>query len=424
MKTVFTSLLYLGAITLLIGCSPESKDIRAQQPLQQESTPAIPTPQDIPSQQFKWITEDGGQSQLEFNPQVDILFITDNSDSMKTAQENLSRNIDRFTEGIVKNKMIDYHIGVASCWDSSDRYLKMKKDPFNKGDLRFVKDASGKYIGKRYFTKTDGGRNSLAATLNIGVTPYEQGGPEIEEFFSPLAAALENTGRGATNEGFFRPDAQLVVIIMTDADDSTSRISPEEMAKTLFDFKGGHQDKVSVYGVLVRPNDPDQFKDWDLRIHPKYHPECFDMTQKVPKNNGTCAGFGPDRLDQFIVAANAQSGTLEQIRSKYIMSILSKNFGSDLGKIGDDITVKTLAKEIFLSQRPRVDSQGQLMVRVRYGTDRQLINGTAQVIPQKSNGGWLYDPENNSVHLSGDIKYNYQEGAHFSVDLIPITLKQ
>ena len=92
--------------------------------------------------------------------------------------------------------------------------------------------------------------------------------------------------------------------------------------------------------------------------------------------------------------------------------------------MGNDITVKTLAKEIFLSQRPRVNDQGQLMVRVRYGTEKDLASGKAQVIPQKAIGGWLYDPENNSVHLSGDIKYNYQDGARFAVDLIPLTLKQ
>ncbi|QDK37361.1 hypothetical protein [Bdellovibrio sp. NC01] len=424
MRTITILSIYLAAFALLSACSPESSEIKAQMPLPQQEQPQIPTYDKVEPQKFDWITEDGGQSQLDFNPQVDILFVMDNSDSMKSAQENLNRNIDRFTAGIVKNKMIDYHIGVVSTWDSSERFAKMKKDSFNIGDLRYVKDLNGKAVNKRYYTKTDGSRLSLASTLAIGVTPYAEGGPEVEEFFSPLAAALENTGRGAANEGFFRDNAQLVVVIMTDADDSTSRISPEQMAKTLIDFKGGKEEKVSVFGVLVRPQDPDQYKDWDLRIHPKYHPECFDMTQKTPKNTGKCTGFGPERLDQLIVAANAQAGTPEQIRSKFIMSIVSKNFGSDLAKIGNDITVKTLEKEIFLSQRPRVDDKGVLKVRVRYGTDKQLAAGKGQIIPQKADGGWLYDPENNSVHLSGNINYEYQEGARFAVDLIPLTLKQ
>ncbi len=416
--------IYLAAFALLSACSPESNDIKAQMPVQEKAKPEVPVYDKVSPQEFKWISEDGGQSQFDFNPQVDILFVMDNSDSMKSAQENLKSNIDRFTAGITKNKMIDYHIGVVATWDSTERFAKMKKDSFNVGDLRYVKDSSGKAVNKRFYTKADGGKNSLAVTIAIGVTPYAEGGPEIEEFFSPVAAAIEKTGRGDVNEGFFRDNAQLVVVIMTDADDSTSRISPEQMAKTLIDFKGGKEEKVSVYGVLVRPSDPDQFKDWDLRIHPKYHPECFDITQKGAKNNGKCTGFGPDRLDQLIVAANANAGTPEQIRSKYIMSILSKSYGTDLAKMGDDITVKTLEKEIFLSQRPRLTQDGQLMVRVRYGTDKELAAGRGQIIPQKQDGGWLYDPENNSVRLSGKINYNYQDGARFAVDLIPLTLKQ
>lgn len=409
-------LLSLSALIFLAACSPESSDFISVEPW--EAPPETPIPQydPIPEQQFNWITEDGGQSHT-FNPQVDILFVTDNSESMKSAQENLSRNIDRFTAKLMSNQMIDYHIGVVSAWDNSDRYAQMKKDSYKIGDLRFVKTSAGKTVNKRFISKSE--KAHLASTLKIGIIPYNQGGPEIEELFSPLAAALENTGRGAINEGFFRPEAQLVVIFLTDADDSTSKISPEQMARILVDFKGGRAEKVAAYGVLVRPEDPDNIKDYDLRIHPKYHPECFDGN----KNNRKCSGFGPQRVEELIVAANSGSGTPEEIRSKYIMSIASKSFGTDLAKMGDDITVKTLAKEIFLTYRPRVDSKtGQLMIRVRYGSSEQLAAGKGQLIPQGSKGGWLYNPEANSVHLSGDINYQYQEGARFAVDLIPLTI--
>lgn len=404
---IFTSALsifFLG----LNACSPESASLSVEKPIYDEPA-QIPQYEYIPPQKFEWISEDGGQSQLDFNPQLDILFVTDNSESMKSAQENLVQNIDRFTAGIVKNKMIDYHIGSISVWDSSERYLKTKKDSYQIGDLRFIKDSKGQNFNRRFITKNE--KKLLASTLNIGVIPYDQGGPEFEEFLSPLSAALDKSGRGAVNDEFFREEAQLVVILLTDADDSSKDIVPEQLAKKLIDFKKGRAEKVAVYGVLVRPRDDDKYKDWDLRIHPKYHPECFDMTGKTPKNNGQCSGFGPTRLEQLIVAANAKVGTPDQIRSKHIMSIVSPKFGEDLGKIGSDIVVKTLKKEIFLSQRPRSDEKGQLMVRVRYGK---------QVIPQKEKGGWLYDPENNTIVLPGDIEYNYSEGARFTVELVPL----
>lgn len=414
MRTLLVAAIYISAYMLLTACSPESATLYVEKPLE-EPPVVIPQYDPIAEQTFTWISEDGGQRQLDFNPQVDILFITDDSDSMRSAQENLSKNMDRFTSGLLKNKMIDYHIGVVSVWDSSERYLKAKKDPFELGDLRFIKNSQGKSANnRRYITKSDGS-SFIAPTLKIGVTPYEQGGPEYEEMFSPLAAALQKTGRGASNEGFFRKDAQLVVIFVTDADDSTANITPEQMARTLIDFKGGKAEKVSVYGVLVKANDPDSVKDWDLRVHPKYHPECFDMTVKTPKNLGICKGFGPERLEQLIVEANKNSGTPDDVRAKHIMAITSPKFGDDLGKIGSDITAKTLAKEIFLSQRPRLEKNGQFMLKVRYGN---------QAIPQQAKGGWLYNPENNSIYLSGDIAYQYVEGARFTVEMVPLTLKK
>lgn len=425
MKNILAFTIYMGALSLFTACAgPESATIEAQQEIVQPAPPVIPKYDAVPEQKFEWITMDGGQSQLDFNPQVDILFISDNSDSMKSTQANLSKNIEKFASGITQNKMIDYHIGVISTWDSSERFAKAKKDKYEMGDLRYVKDRSHKMVDLRYVTKAIRSKIDLAATINIGVVPYAQGGPEVEEFFAPLAASLEKNGRGATNENFFRPDAQLVVIMVTDADDSTSRISPEQMVQLLVDSKSGVSKKVSAYGVLVRASDSDEVKDWALKVHPTYHPECFDMSAKKPKNNGQCKGFGPERLEQFIIAANADAGTPDEIRKKYIIPLTSKNFGNELAQIGSDITVKTLTKEIFLQQRPRFDETSKkIMLRVRYGSASDLAKGKGQLIPQQQVGGWLYNPENNSVRLSGDVKYVYIEGARFAVDLMPVPTK-
>lgn len=414
MRTSFKITALLMATSLFAACSPQTASMSAQQAIPQATPPTFET---IREQKAGWITEDGGQSQLDFNPQVDILFVTDNSDSMKSAQANLVRNIDKFADGIAKNRMIDYHIGVVSTWDSSERFATTKKDQYGIGELRFIKDSKQSY-NKRFVTRDE--KSLLASTLDIGVAAFADGGPENEEFFSPLLAALDKSGNGQSNDGFFRPEAQLVVIFMTDADDSNSNLSVEEIDRKLVDFKGGRRDKLSVYGVLVKAGDDDQYKDWALRIHPKYHPECFDTTKKTPVRNSNpkCkVGFGPERIEQLIVNANQGSDlTAQQIKDKYIMSIISRNFGTDLTNIGADIKVRTMAKEIFLTRGVPVVEGGVIQIRVRYGTPDELAAGKGQIIPQ-GDKGWRYSPDQNSIRLSGDVNYQYKEGARFAVDL-------
>ncbi|MBX2988663.1 MAG: hypothetical protein KF802_12270 [Bdellovibrionaceae bacterium] len=424
-------LLSVSALTGLSACAPEATDMyhspriteyqAPQQPELPKDTILNIKPEKKPTFENpkpKWITIDGGGRQFDFNPNIDILFVVDDSDSMKSAQENLSNNINSFVAGLQKNRMINYNIGVISVWDSTDRYYKAnsgKSDSYQIGELRRIKDEKNQYLKARFVTRFKNNEKILASTLKIGVTPYEQGGPETEEVFSPLSAALKKGGRGAVNEGFFREDAALVVVVVTDADDASASISAEQMAQELFDFKGGRKDRVSVYGVLVSQADADEKKDWGLRVHPRYHPECFDTVKGQPKNNGKCRnGFGPTNLENFIVLANPSSGSTQEIRQKHIKSLTKKSFGSDLSKIGSDITMKALEKEIYLDQRPLFNDKG-VMIEVRYGTPEALAQGKGQLIPQKRVGGWHYDPENNSVRLAGSVVYEYVEGARFSL---------
>jgi hypothetical protein len=420
-KTLSISSLSLVSLLVLAACSPESTTMVVTPPIPVQAKPAGST---VARQQQGWLTEDGGQSQMEFNPQLDILFVIDNSDSMRAAEANLFSSIDRFAAGFMtKNPIIDYHIGVISTWDSSERFAKNKKDPYQIGELRLVKDGNEQTNNKRFLTRADN-KSLLASTLKIGVASYADGGPETEEFFSPVSAALDKSGHGAVNDGFFRDDSQLVVVFLTDADDASSQLTPEQMKKKLVDFKGGRADKVSVYGALVRKSDSDSLKDWDLRRVKRYHPECFDS--KNPPE-GCRTGFGPDRMEALISLSNSEPGSPSEILKNHTMSIVSKNFGNDLASIGANITEKTLAKVIPLSQLPAIDKKtGAPLIQVRYGTPDQLAQQKGTVIPSSKKGGWLYDSENNTLHLSGDIRA-YEDaapGSRFAIDLVPVTIAQ
>lgn len=416
MRTPILFAALLMATSLLAACSPQTASMVTSPHYEQPPEPSFPDVNEVKAQ---WTTEDGGERDFEFNPQVDILFVTDNSDSMRTAQANLVKNIDKFSDGLVKNTQIDYHVGVISTWDNSERFATQKKDPYGIGELRFLKNSKNESSNQRFVTRKE--QNFLASTLDIGVAALSDGGPENEEFFAPLMAALDKSGNGAPNDGFFRPEAQLVVILLTDADDSNKDITVKSVVDKLVEFKDGKKEKISVYGALVKASDNDTYKDWALKVHPKYNPRCFDMTKKVPVQNGLCKnGIGPERLEGFILNMNAKVGvTPKEVREKYIMSIISKNFGSDLARIGSDIKVKVLTKEIFLTNVPVVENY-QLQLRVRYGTPKELAAGKGQIVPQTENGGWMYNAESNSVRVSGD---KLIAGARFAVDLKAVIIK-
>lgn len=447
MNTPKLVLLSLIPIALLAqACAPaesknyygrrENPDVRVdvkQEPKKDDTLadPQAPAPT-IEKPRLKWTTLDGGRREFDFKPQTDILFVIDNSDSMKEEQDNLSRNINRFAQDLRKNRLIDYHIGVVSVWDRSERSIA--KATHKLGELRQVKNAAGRTGKARFITKARSDDALLAPTLKIGVMPYAAGGPETEEIFSPLSEALKKTGRGDTNEGFFREEAQLVVVIVTDADDKTPNTEPEQMAEELIQFKGGNKNLVTVYGVFTKKNDPDAVKDWMLRIHPQYHPECFEkVTVNVPargrvkattrvetKNNGTCKGFGPERLEQFLQFANPNLPTSE-VSKQRILSLNQADYGKDLAKIGSDIAIRAMEKTISLPYRPMADEKGNILVRVRYGLPEQLARGGGVKIAYGTKG-WTYNASMNSIEIAGNAVTQLIENARFAVDMATYSL--
>jgi hypothetical protein len=425
-------------LTLALGCAPPNADIVGRVDIPQApntiTQPELPpdvrvteqseTRPTAPAPQLRWITLDGGAQKWELNPKVDLLFVIDDSDSMREEQDNLSRNINRFVEGFGRNRMIDFQIGVTSVWDSTPRYLSTNKSGYSVGELRKIPGAQPGQPERRFLTRSQGFESILARALKIGVTPMAQGGPEVEEVFSPISEAIKKSAPGAPNAGFMRSEAQLVVITVTDAEDGSASLTPEQLASQLVDAKGGRKELLSAYGVLVKSSDPDSVKDWGLRIHPRYQPQCFRTdAQGRPSTtqNGRCTtGFGPERIERFILLANSDAGSPAEIRSKHIMSLNQADFGRDLARIGSDISAKALKTDIHLDQVPRVEN-GRILMRVRYGSPEALAKGQGQVIPMQARGGWLYDPEAKAIRLSGDISYQYQPGARFAVDMVPLT---
>src|SRR5947209_3325762 len=76
----------------------------------------VPPPAPVPTD--KVINSANGET---FEPKVDILFVIANDTSMFTYQPNLINNAAQFTAEIIKNKILDYHIGVTSAMGTNQR---------------------------------------------------------------------------------------------------------------------------------------------------------------------------------------------------------------------------------------------------------------------------------------------------------------
>jgi hypothetical protein len=164
------------------------------------------------------------------NRNVDILFVVDNSDSMKEEQDNLAKNFPIFINVLnsIEGGLPSVHIGVVSsdlgippwqadqCSGNGDQGL-LQSTP--RGNCTGPEDP---YIYDVLLANGQRDRNytgDLAATFSciakLGIT-----GCGAEMHLESMKLALD--GSRPENQGFLRQDAYLAIIIMGDEDDCST----------------------------------------------------------------------------------------------------------------------------------------------------------------------------------------------------------
>jgi len=134
----------------------------------------------------------------------DILFIIDDSISMEEEQTNLSNNFSAFGQFLFGSD-IDYHIGVV------------------RGDLSTTNPDYpdyGKLTGTPPFVdpSTPNGQSAVTATVNsLG----DNGNGVCESGMEATYRALTEPLLSGANAGFYRGDAMLTVVMITDENDQT-----------------------------------------------------------------------------------------------------------------------------------------------------------------------------------------------------------
>lgn len=278
-------------------------------------------------------------SDLEyFTPKVDILFVIDNSPSMNEAQTNLRENAYRFADALSKVAILDYHVGVLS----TDMAACSTQCGILQGFPRYVEKTTPNLV------------QVLSNKMILGT-----GGSAYEMMFSPVIAALSPRLENFENLGFYRQDAFLAVIFVTDAEEQSS-FTPQSALNFLVQKKGDAR-KVLGYGVIRKLAEEDICKGQ----------ESLD-----------------DKLETFlsiVVNGNASQDN--------VLSLCDPDWGLKLAEFAKDI-VKRSSGSVKLKVLPKPST-----IQVAYGT---------QEIPNDVMNGWTYRSSSNTIELGPNIIWTTQ----------------
>lgn len=197
---------------------------------------------------------------ISYDPSVDVVIVVDDSERMKFHHETTIEAIDKMTDSFVRNVRLNFRLGAVSVWDherfSDPEILAQRKTELPKRGrllpLRdsngFLTDEEGEIIGPNFIDRnTKNYVEIIKETLKVEITDRDYGGPEFESLFTPVIDAL----KPEVNPDFFRPDAELLVVIfISDANDE-SPLTASQFYTDLLRAKGGDSRRVLIYSFMV-----------------------------------------------------------------------------------------------------------------------------------------------------------------------------
>lgn len=242
---------------------------------------------------------------LDSAPKVDILFVIDNSASMRDEQLKLGDRLSSFVDSL---NNVDWQIGITTTDTSSGEFgLKGSLVPLH---------GLNQYI----LTKNTPDYEEVFANTVVRPEGVNCGSncPSLVE--RPLEAATMAIAKGVVT-GFVRSGAELAIVILSDADeggDGTGTITTPQFllgtAASLFN----QQKRVTGYGIVVEPGDAD----------------CLDQQRQ----------FTPHSYYGYNAAL------LAQLTGGVIGNICDSNYSQSLKKIGQHVL--NLVSSITLSHIP------------------------------------------------------------------------
>ena len=271
-------------------------------------------------------------SELVKDKKIDVLWVIDNSGSMQSIQNNIVKNSKIFMDNFTNLEYLEWKMGLISTDKSEQPYLGFDAAvPFDYNIDPQI--AVGQF-------------QNAVNSLGVNGDAYEYIFHNIDRMITPI---------GTDYTHFFRPDAHLVVIMVTDEEEqSAQRInSTKYEALTFYNAVRGIKDNTRVvrfYGAF-------DFQDMQ------------DCTNYV-KYKGS-------PLEKIIV----ESGGIA-------MSACVDDFGTRLAEISKDITSILGLPSLLLKKRPVIES-----IKVIY-KDQELPGGASE-----DQGVWYYDRYYNTINF-------------------------
>lgn len=321
---------------------------------------------------------------------IDILWVIDNSGSMRSSQDNLARNFPSFIQGFAENNY-DFQMGVTATdayvalpsmtpiYNSlpSGHYLKQAPQ----ANWSRFRDGAATHTGVYILNKLT---PSLQSTFVTNATLGTNGLGD-ERMFQSMRTALDSD----LNTGFLRSNGFLAVIILTDEDDfshdGTNYLDGQYSSPALHSVDSYRQ----YLDTLTSST--------GTRRNYNVHAISIQDTACRDYLNGTGSGRRvATRVNELATVTGGIKG-----------SLCDSEFSNSLQQIAQNII--QLSTQFYLSRLP-IES-----------TIKVLINGA--LVPQAfspSDNGWTYNATANSIMFQGTAVP--PQGAQIQVNFDPQSL--
>jgi hypothetical protein len=224
--------------------------------------------------------DDGGGG--EGCQKVDILFVIDNSGSMVEEQASLLASFSGFVSGIQAQlgSADSYHLGVVT----TDAYSNNAPGcqtlgalvTQTGGDSAAGLDCLPFSSGARYLDDTEPDLDAkFSCIAQVGISGS---GDEIQAQSGYTAVSFAMNAPGACNDGFIRDDALLVVVIITDEEDTPDCVpffgclgggsegNPPDWFQKYSDAKGGIQENIVMLALVGQSDQNTCSADFGVRL--------------------------------------------------------------------------------------------------------------------------------------------------------------